>query len=176
LTCFFKAYEPIRIGALKITAFPKLHDAIDPHSFVVENKETRIGVFTDIGSVCPHVIQNFKSCHAVFLEANYDVKMLEEGRYPFHLKSRICGTHGHLALQLFLEQKPAYMTHLFLSHLSKDNNCPVLAKALFEAHAGTTTIEIASRYNEIGVFLIHGKAGVKRKNTARLPGQQMSLF
>src|SRR4051812_36023443 len=30
----FSAREPVTIGSLVVTAFPKMHDAIDPHSFV----------------------------------------------------------------------------------------------------------------------------------------------
>jgi len=72
------AYQKVKIGALLVSAFPKLHDATDPHSFLIEGADVTIGVFTDIGSICSHVIENFKKCNAVFLEANYDDKMLNE--------------------------------------------------------------------------------------------------
>src|SRR5690554_1013593 len=42
----FSAAEEIEVGDLRITAFPKHHDAVEPHSFVVECHETRVGVFT----------------------------------------------------------------------------------------------------------------------------------
>src|SRR5690606_41170281 len=48
----FKAFDTIRIGELEIYAFPKAHDAIDPHSFLVSSNGVNIGVFTDIGEVC----------------------------------------------------------------------------------------------------------------------------
>jgi phosphoribosyl 1,2-cyclic phosphodiesterase len=180
LLCFFKPYESVTIGSLKVHAFPKQHDASDPHSFVIEGHGVRIGVFTDIGTVCAHVIQNFKLCHAVFLEANYDVKMLEEGRYPYSLKNRIRGDFGHLsndqALWLFTEYKPLGMTHVFLSHLSKDNNCPVLVQDLFQQHAGKTTIGIASRYNEMPVYKIQATVTKNSKQVLKVPGRQMSLF
>ncbi|MBC7903148.1 MAG: MBL fold metallo-hydrolase, partial [Gemmatimonadaceae bacterium] len=31
----FSAYQPVTIGEITITAFPKHHDAADPHSFIV---------------------------------------------------------------------------------------------------------------------------------------------
>src|SRR5436305_5023451 len=49
LVVSFQPYAPVVIGELAITAFPKFHDAIDPHSFVIESKGIKIGVFTDIG-------------------------------------------------------------------------------------------------------------------------------
>ncbi|MXV14883.1 MBL fold metallo-hydrolase [Hufsiella ginkgonis] len=154
----FRAYEPVRIGELLITAFPKFHDASEPHSFVVSSNGITIGVFTDIGAACEHLVLHFKQCHAAFLEANYDEEMLEKGRYPYHLKARIRGGKGHLsnrqALELFLAHKPAHMTHLLLAHLSKDNNCPGLVHELFTRHANGTKITVASRYEETPVLRI----------------------
>jgi len=155
----FRADEPVRIGGLTITAFTKLHDAADPHSFIVSNDEVTIGVFTDIGLPCEQVIRYFQLCHAAFLETNYDEDMLERGSYPYHLKKRIRGGKGHLsnrqALELFLANRPPYMTHLFLSHLSQDNNNPGLVQELFEEHAAGTMIVVASRHAETEVYAIH---------------------
>lgn len=83
----FDFYKPVTIGNLEVTAFPKRHDAANPCSFLISGNDTTIGVLTDIGSACEHVIANFKKCHAAFLEANYDTKMLDEGRYPYYLKN-----------------------------------------------------------------------------------------
>ncbi len=148
----------ITIGELAVTAFSKMHDAAEPHSFIVAAGDLRIGVFTDIGEPCDEVIRHFRQCRAAFLEANYDEKMLEEGRYPVYLKRRISGTQGHLsntqALELFRTHKPPFMSHLLLSHLSKENNRPELARELFVPHAGGTEIIIASRHEETAVYHI----------------------
>jgi phosphoribosyl 1,2-cyclic phosphodiesterase len=154
----FVAYVPLTVGNLNITAFPKKHDAAEPHSFTICCNDVTVGVFTDIGGHCEHVIDNFKNCNAAFLEANYDDEMLDNGRYPYFLKNRIRGGNGHLsnkqALDLFLAHKPAYMSHLFLSHLSKDNNCPKLVHDLFQSHANGTEIIVASRLQETAVYHI----------------------
>ena len=154
----FKAREPITIGQLAIHPFPKHHDASDPFSFIISGNGVNIGVFTDIGLPCENVIHHFQQCHAAFLEANYDEKMLEEGSYPYYLKQRIRGDKGHLsnkqALDLFLEYRPTFMSHLLLSHLSQNNNCPEVAAALFNPHAGNTRIIVASRFQESEVFKI----------------------
>ena len=155
----FSAHQPIQIGGLSITAFPKFHDAADPHSFVVYGNDVTVGVFTDIGKPCDQLIKYFKQCDAAFLEANYDEEMLNNGRYPIFLKNRIRGGHGHLsnkqALEVFLQHKPAHMTHLLLAHLSKDNNCPELAHKLFSEKAGDTKVIVASRYNETELLHIY---------------------
>ena len=154
----FKSYDPIIIGDLIVRAFPKRHDASDPYSFIIEDNGIKVGVLTDIGSVCEHVVQNFKQCHAAFLEANYDEKLLDSGHYPYYLKNRISSDKGHLsntqALELFVNHKAEYMSHVILSHLSKDNNCPILVKDLFTKHAKTTKVIVASRLQETDVFHI----------------------
>ncbi|WP_242927195.1 MBL fold metallo-hydrolase [Pontibacter vulgaris] len=154
----FEAHEPIEVGGLTVTAFPKLHDAADPHSFVVAYKNLKIGVFTDIGAPCEQLIHYFQQCHAAFLEANYDDEMLQNGYYPYHLKRRISGGKGHLsnkqALAVFETYKPDFMSHVFLSHLSKDNNCPNLVEELFTKYAAGTKVVVASRYKETPVYTL----------------------
>lgn len=177
----FDANTEIKVGKLSVLAFPKFHDAADAHSFVVKSGTITIGVFTDIGSVCKQLIHHFRQCNAAFLEANYDEEMLQNGTYPAYLKKRICGKHGHLsnrqALELMQKHKPPFMTHLFLAHLSKENNHPDLVRELFKQHASATNIEIAGRYNETAVFQIYPSARTRIKIPV-FPSQlnQLSLF
>jgi len=176
----FKAYENVIFGSLSITPFPKFHDAADPYSFIVDCNKVKAGIFTDIGSACKHVIQYFKQCHAVFLEANYDEVMLNAGNYPYHLKKRITGGFGHLsnneALQLFIKHKPVFMSHLFLSHLSKNNNCPELVKDLFSAYADGVKIIVASRYEETEVYHIqHPDKLRNNRRTVATASHQLSF-
>jgi phosphoribosyl 1,2-cyclic phosphodiesterase len=177
----FTAHQPIQVGGLAVTAFPKQHDASDPHSFIVEDKNTRVGIFTDIGRACEQVVHHFRDCHAAFLEANYDETMLRNGRYPASLKKRITGGDGHLsndqALELFIRYRPSYMSHLILAHLSKENNRPELVQELFAGNAGTTEIVVASRVVETPLFHI-GQEGFPALPKRPVPNarQQLSLF
>jgi phosphoribosyl 1,2-cyclic phosphodiesterase len=179
----FKSHQTIMVGELAVVPFSKFHDAADPYSFVVTGNGVNIGVFTDLGHCCENVVRNFKHCHAIFLEANYDEKMLDQGMYPYHLKKRIKSGRGHLsntqALELFKIHKPAYMSHVFLSHLSKDNNCPILVKDLFTQHAGNTNVIVASRYNETDLFHITSQEDntyLNEKRLSALRAVQTSLF
>ena len=179
----FKANEPVKIGNLAVTPFSKLHDAIEPYSFIVEGNGIKIGVITDIGEACAQVIHYFKQCHACFLESNYDEQMLETGGYPIYLKNRIRGGKGHLsnkqALELFLKHKPLFMSHLFLSHLSKNNNYPELVQELFSQHAQHIQIIVASRDRETEIYTIFnretGLSKIKRE-IFKKEALQMSLF
>lgn len=157
---YFTSEETIVIGDLHVTAFSKNHDAADPCSFIIASNGIRAGVFTDIGLPCAQVIRYFNTCHAAFLETNYDEAMLENGNYPYHLKKRIRSDKGHLsnnqALDLFTTHRPSFMSYLFLSHLSKNNNCPLLVENLFNAQAQGVKIVIASRYAETAVYAVKG--------------------
>jgi phosphoribosyl 1,2-cyclic phosphodiesterase len=174
----FVANEPVMVGDLQITAFGKFHDAADPHSFLVTCNEVHVGVFTDLGNVCDNLIAYFKRCNAAFLEANYDEAMLENGRYPYHLKRRIRGGKGHLsnaqALSLFTTHKASYLSHLFLSHLSRDNNDPELVYNLFNSHSTHTHIAVASRYQESQLYQIGGFDVIAQP--VENPRLQYSLF
>lgn len=175
----FTKNKPVTIGNLSITAFPKYHDAENPHSFLVSSDNVHVGIFTDIGFACKDVIKHFTQCHAAFLESNYDEHMLMNGSYPVHLKNRISNGNGHLsntqALELFRSYRSPQMTHLFLSHLSHNNNSPEIVNDLFNRYAGKTKIIIASRKNETGVYHIQGDL-TSEKISAKEKHIQLSLF
>jgi phosphoribosyl 1,2-cyclic phosphodiesterase len=179
----FRPFQTVTIGQLQITAFPKQHDASNPHSFIVSCCDVNVGVFTDIGIACENVIEHFSRCHAAFLEANYDDDLLDKGNYPYHLKRRIRGGNGHLsnkqAVELFTTHRPDYMSHLLLSHLSKNNNDPNLVQQLFDACAGGINVVIASRYHESEVYHITGSSRLTtttRTTVAEFKSFQTSLF
>ena len=169
----FYAHEPVVIGGFSVTAFPKFHDASDPYSFVVSGNGICVGVFTDIGAPCKHLIKYFKQCHAAFLESNYDDDMLNNGGYPIFLKNRIRGGMGHLsnkqALELFITHRPDFMSHLLLAHLSKNNNCPILVEKLFNEHAAGVKMIIASRNKETELLHINlpGSLRIPLKKTSK---------
>lgn len=183
LVRYFEANTPVIIGGLAVNAFPKQHDAKDPFSFTVSGNGITIGVLTDLGTACDHVKVNFNRCHAVFLEANYDEDMLENGPYPEYLKTRIRSDQGHLsniqALELFTTHRPDFMSHVILSHLSQDNNNPRLVQELFMKHAGGAKIVVASRHQESPVFHVTGgEVDLHQVNVADPPMQyvQPRLF
>lgn len=187
----FTANQSIYIGQqsssenqIMVTPFRKEHDAADPHSFVVSYQGIHIGVITDIGIACDRVSHYFQQCHAAFLESNYDEVMLRNGRYSQPLKDRITNGQGHIsnrqALDLFRNYRPKNMSHLLLSHLSKENNHPDLALQNFLPHANETEVLIASRYGPSPVITInpesrHSLELLRTINPAPKP-KQGSLF
>jgi phosphoribosyl 1,2-cyclic phosphodiesterase len=185
----FDTSEKITIGCITVVPFTKRHDAIDPVSFMVECNGVRVSVITDIGFPCDEVKQYFSQSHASFLEANYDEQMLENGSYPFHLKKRIRGGMGHLSNrqshELFSNHRSEYLSHIFLSHLSKENNCPEVVHNLFSENCGSITVVVASRYKETPVYTITGTTPAEKRSqllsevgqkVIRTDMKQLSIF
>ncbi len=179
----FSPHEPIQIGNLSVTPFPKIHDAYDPHSFIVSGNGINIAVITDIGACCNNVTYYFRQCHAAFLESNYDEDMLENGRYPLHLKRRISGGKGHIsnkqALDFLAKHKPEFMSHVLLAHLSKENNHPELVSSLFQSNFESANMIVASRDGASEVYRITSNRTMELKPIQirkHVSYTQLSLF
>ncbi len=149
---------PVEVGAFTIFPILKNHDAAEPTSFRIEHQGLNIGVFTDIGSPCDNVKDHLKQCHALFLEANYDHKLLKDGPYPYYLKVRIDSEVGHLsniqAFELLKEHAHPNLQCVFLSHLSAENNTPELALEEFKPLAGNYHIKLTDRFAASELYTI----------------------
>lgn len=119
-----------KVGNLVIKSFRKSHDGVEPVSFIVKYKSKVVSVLTDIGKPCENVEKAVNQSDIIFLETNYDHKMLEEGNYPYFLKQRILGVNGHLsnddAFELVSNNSSSNLKYLILSHLSENHNDPSL--------------------------------------------------
>ncbi len=151
----FNPGQIIEIGEFSIHSFSKQHDAIEPVSFRVECGGKNVGVMTDIGAVCDNVKLHVSKCDFLFLESNYDVDMLETGKYPFYLKQRVAGDHGHLsnvqAKNLIEEHAGDHLKTIYLSHISEDNNRGEIALDTFKHLMDQYSIKLTSRYAACGV-------------------------
>lgn len=128
----FETGSSFEIGDVAVESFSIPHDAQDPVGFLIRTASANVGFLTDLGHATTLVLNRVKPAHALVLEANYDVKLLQEDtRRPWSIKQRISGRHGHLsneaAAQAVQEIVSADLQHLFLGHLSQDCNRPELA-------------------------------------------------
>jgi len=153
---FFKPGDIIGKGAFIIHPFLKNHDAAEPCSFRIEHEGYSIGVMTDIGTPCSNVKSHVGKCDVIFLESNYDDKMLWDGSYPYYLKKRIASDQGHLsnlqAVDLIRSYGSNKLRVVFLSHLSAENNTPSLASACFNEIGQRISIYLTSRQGPCEVF------------------------
>lgn len=122
---------PFRIEDLQIHPFPISHDAADPHGFIVQNETRRVAVATDMGYVTTLVRHRLQNMDWMVLEANYDEHLLKAGPYPWMIKQRVMGKHGHLSnldsATAIREVHHDGLLGVSLAHLSEVNNRPELA-------------------------------------------------
>jgi len=133
---------PFEIGGLRLRPFPVPHDAADAVGYSVECGGARLGYATDLGHDALAVRAALHDCDVLMLESNHDVEMVKTGPYPFSVKERVLGRHGHLdndtAAALLCEVTTDRTSRVILAHLSRTNNRPDLAlgtaERAFERH------------------------------------------
>ncbi|MEA4839440.1 MAG: MBL fold metallo-hydrolase [Bacteroidales bacterium] len=138
----------VKIGDFNISSFPVSHDGTDNGGFFIKYMDHRIIVATDLGYVNEPIYNYIPQSDIVILEANYDLEMLKNGKYPYYLKQRILSDTGHLGNQeagMFLaENWHPELKHIYLCHLSNDNNHPELAKKTVEMYMNDKGIRTGS--------------------------------
>ena len=126
----------MRIGDFRITSFSVPHDSHDNVGYKIEYDGISFGIMTDIGFVTDEMKTVIGEVDYLVIEANYDEEMLLSGPYPQHLKARITGPNGHLGntdcAVALAENSTDRLKHVWLCHLSEENNHPELARKTIE--------------------------------------------
>ena len=129
----YTSANEVQVGGLTITPFLTVHDAVDPVAVTVTETETgeKLGIATDLGRATASVRHALQACHVLVLESNHDEILLRESPYPWSVKARIGGSHGHLsnraAAELVRELYHEELCAVVLAHLSEQANHPSLA-------------------------------------------------
>lgn len=131
LVNIIKSGKTFEIRDLVIESFRTPHDAIESVGYRIIGSQKSVSVFTDIGEVQEEMFESVAGSDAIFIESNYDTKMLWEGSYPYMLKKRIDSTKGHLSnddcAKTIVKLLERGTTKFVLSHLSQENNLPSVA-------------------------------------------------
>lgn len=140
--------QETQVGEFTITPYQVSHDATESVCFQIQYRSHCILVATDLGCSNEHVCRLIRQSDIVVIEANYDNNMLKNGPYPYPLKQRIISESGHLCNdetgRLLAENWHDGIKHVYLCHLSKDNNYPSLAKETVENHLKESGIDCFS--------------------------------
>lgn len=122
------------IGAITVRPIPTSHDAPGSAGYRFTAPDGRSAcLVTDLGVVTDQVEEGVRGVDAAVIECNHDPDRLQNGSYPYYLKSRIAGPKGHLSntdgakLCALCAQGGAHT--VVLAHLSRENNTPALARA-----------------------------------------------
>ena len=130
----FRAGDEIRLGDMIIRSISVSHDAADPVCYSITSGDASLLIMTDTGYVPQEAASCMKESDLIVLEANHEINVLKAGPYPYHLKRRILGEKGHLSNETAGEiladsmNGMARYRKIFLAHLSKENNFPLLAE------------------------------------------------
>lgn len=145
----FRAGGTLQFGHVRVHTIPTPHDGADGVSFIVDDGNTRLGIFTDLGHVYSDLKNAIESVDAALIESNYDPDMLKAGPYPAFLKKRIAGPGGHISNTESAELIAQHGNRLrwaCIGHLSADNNTPELALSTHRKINPSMTYHLAGRY------------------------------
>ena len=119
------------INDINIDVIKTSHDASDSQGFILTNDNKSAVYVTDTGYINIKYHEMLKNKDLYVFESNHDIEMLNNGKYPFHLRKRILSDKGHLSnydsakyLGDFIGDKTKY---ILLAHLSEENNTSELA-------------------------------------------------
>ena len=122
----------MKLDRFEITPFDVPHASTDNVGYSVQYGEVNFCLITDAGHVTEQFGGYIARANYLVLEANHDEDMLMMGPYPAYLKGRISGDYGHLsnkaAAQLLAEHITDRLRHVWLCHISEENNHPELAR------------------------------------------------
>lgn len=132
-TTYEKIDFHMELCGIEIKMFRQSHDSADCLGYRLDLPGGRsVGVCTDTGYVTDSAKQILEGTDLIFIESNHETSMVETGPYPYHLKKRILGLKGHLSnfacARYIKELAESGTTRFVLSHLSRENNMPHIAR------------------------------------------------
>lgn len=152
--------QTFQTGHFVVRPFKVRHLAAEPVALSVTVSSKRIGIASDLGSITPNVVEEMSESDLMFVESNYDEKMLLSGDYPEFLKRAIKGDHGHLSNDdaglLSRKASSDRTERIVLVHLSRDNNTPQKAldavEAKLEQAKHKPSVEVTEHGSSCGPF------------------------
>ncbi len=162
-----------QLGDFTVTPFSVPHDSSDNVGYFIEAGGTNFCIITDAGCVTDEMAQFINRAHHLVIEANHDPEMLEQGPYPQHLKVRIHSNTGHLSnvdcAEAIAHNMSEGLKHVWLCHLSEENNHPELARKTVESIlrsygiiAGKDfSLEVLKRTVPTGIFELSNESVIK---------------
>lgn len=128
--------KKVKVGSFSVMPFGVPHDSTDCVGYQIEYENTILTIITDCGHPTEEMPSLVEQSDYLVVEANYDPEMLQNGPYPEYLRRRIQGERGHLSNidcgKLLANHATPRLKHVWLCHLSEENNHPELARKTVE--------------------------------------------
>ncbi len=129
---YIETEQTFQLGEFRITAYKMPHDSTENVGYKIEHGGKVFTIVTDIGAPTDRLKYLISVSNYLVIESNYDEEMLVNGKYPQHLKERIMSGTGHLSnaqtAAVLTENFHEHLSHVWLCHLSEENNHPELAR------------------------------------------------
>lgn len=133
--------ETFEVCGMEVTPFHVPHDSTDNNGYFVTAQGHRFCLITDAGVVTDEMKPYINRAEYLVLESNYEREKLLTGPYPQYLKDRIMSGNGHLSntacAVALAENASPDLRHVWLAHLSEENNHPELARKTVEQTLAT---------------------------------------
>lgn len=137
------------LGPFEIEAFHVPHDSSDNVGYTITYKDIHFTLMTDVGQPTEEMKGIVGQSDYIVVEANHDEEMLIAGTYPDNLKQRILSPTGHMSNrtcgQLLADYASERLKHVWLCHLSNENNRPDIARATVERALTDAGIKVGSQ-------------------------------
>jgi phosphoribosyl 1,2-cyclic phosphodiesterase len=128
--------EQVQLGDFLVRPFAVPHDATENVGYEIKVEGIVFVVLTDVGSITDDIREAINHANYLVIEANHDVEMLKNGPYHVYLQQRILSDSGHLSNvscgEVLVENMSEDLKHIWLCHLSEENNHPELARKTVE--------------------------------------------
>lgn len=150
--------DAFKIGDTLVDNFKTSHDANDARGYIISDSVSSMVYMTDTGYLNQKYFKKLYNKNMYVMEANHDVEMLLNGRYPKWLKTRILSDKGHLsnnAAGFYLSKLIGPDTKkVILAHLSHENNTPEVALKT----VSDTLAEYDISFNDISIAMQREKS------------------
>lgn len=139
---YVEAGDTHRIGDIDVKIFALSHDAAEPVGYAMKHEGDHLAVVTDTGIVTDEILEELVKANKLVFESNYEENLLLMGPYPYQVKRRILGDHGHLSNELAgnilsevmnRREESAVTPKIMLAHLSTTNNTASQARYTVES-------------------------------------------
>ena len=123
--------DDFKIKDLEIEIIKTSHDASDSNGYIFKHNNKTISYITDTGYINRKYKDKLSNKNIYIMESNHDIKMLQDGKYPYHLKQRVLSDKGHLSNEMCSKYLKEYIgkdtKKIILIHLSHENNTEEIA-------------------------------------------------
>ena len=118
--------EIIKLGDFEVFPIPVSHDSVSCTAFTLSDGKDKVAIVTDLGYIDSKILECISGSKVVYIESNHDEVMLKNCQYPYIIKQRIAGSHGHLsnseAGNAIVKLYNAGTKFFVLSHISENSN------------------------------------------------------